>query len=171
MVERIKNICDEKVFASVYKSYASDLYKFLYYKFGEHDALEDVVQEAFVKLWQHCRKITPEKARGFVWKTANNMMLNKVKHDKVVLNYRKDVRPRVDLATPQYRLEEAEFYERYQKALAGLTEEQRVAFLLNKVEGKKHREIAEMLGVTRKVVEYRIYSAFKKIKEALKNSE
>ncbi len=171
MVERINNICDERVFASVYKSYAPDLYKFLYYKFGEHEALEDVVQEAFVKLWQHCEKITPDKARGFVWKTANNMMLNKVKHDKVVLNYRKDARPNVDLETPQYRLEEEEFYERYQRALADLTEEQRVAFLLNKVEGKKHREIAEMLGVTRKVVEYRIYTAFKKIKEALQNPE
>ena len=48
-----------------------------------------------------------------------------------------------------------------------VTEEQRVAFLLNKVEGKKHAEIAELLGVTRKVVEYRIYSAFNILKKEL----
>ena len=49
--------------------------------------------------------------------------------------------------------------------LGNLNEEQRVAFLLNKVEGKKHSEIAELLGVTQKVVEYRIYSAFNILKK------
>ena len=40
--------------------------------------------------------------------------------------------------------------------------------LLNKTEGKKHQEIADMLGLTKKVVEYRIYSAFKIIKSKIK---
>jgi len=40
---------------------------------------------------------------------------------------------------------------------------------LSKIEGKKHREIAELLGVTQKVVEYRIYSAFDALKSQLKN--
>ncbi len=46
-----------------------------------------------------------------------------------------------------------------------LTEEQRVTFLLNRIEGKKHKEIAEMLGISQKAVEKRIYTAFKIIKE------
>ena len=57
---------------------------------------------------------------------------------------------------------------KYQSALASLTEDQRVTFLLNKTEGKKHQEIADMLGLTKKVVEYRIYSAFKIIKSKIK---
>ena len=59
--------------------------------------------------------------------------------------------------------------EKYKNVLASLKEEQRVAFLLNKVEGKKHSEIAEMLGVTQKVVEYRIYTAFNILKKELEN--
>jgi DNA-directed RNA polymerase specialized sigma24 family protein len=35
------------------------------------------------------------------------------------------------------------------------------------VEGKTHKEIAQMLDITQKVVEYRIYSAFKVLKEKL----
>jgi RNA polymerase sigma-70 factor (ECF subfamily) len=46
-----------------------------------------------------------------------------------------------------------------QAAIAGLTEEQRAAFLLNRIEGKKHKEIAEMLGISQKAVEKRIYTA------------
>ncbi|MEN8885091.1 MAG: sigma factor-like helix-turn-helix DNA-binding protein [Winogradskyella sp.] len=70
--------------------------------------------------------------------------------------------------TPQFVLEHTEYLETYNKVLASLKEEQRVAFLLSKVEGKKHSEIAELLGVTQKVVEYRIYSAFNILKKELK---
>ena len=52
-------------------------------------------------------------------------------------------------------------------SLSKLSEDQRVSFLLNKAEGKKHSEIAELLGVTKKVVEYRIYTAFKILKDEL----
>jgi RNA polymerase sigma-70 factor (ECF subfamily) len=55
--------------------------------------------------------------------------------------------------------------QRLQKAISNLTEAQRVAFLLNRVEGKKHKEIAALLGISTKAVEKRIYGALKKLKE------
>ena len=67
----------------------------------------------------------------------------------------------------EFLLEKEQFLEQYQSVLATLSEDQRVAFLLNKAEGKSHAEIAELLGVTKKVVEYRIYSAFKILKSQL----
>jgi RNA polymerase sigma-70 factor (ECF subfamily) len=65
-------------------------------------------------------------------------------------------------------MEKEQYLQSYQKALSKLTEEQRVAFTLSKIEGKKQQEIADMLGVTKKVVEYRIYSAFKILKDEIK---
>ena len=94
-------------------------------------------------------------------------MLNAAKHRKVVLRYQK-VKPKdYTNETPEFILRKEEFLERYQQALSQLSEEQRTAFLLSKVEGKKQQEIADMRGVTKKVVEYRIYSAFKVLKEIL----
>ena len=40
--------------------------------------------------------------------------------------------------------------------------------MLNRVEGKKHQEIAEMLGISRKAVEKRIYTALDKLREEIK---
>ncbi len=57
--------------------------------------------------------------------------------------------------------------ERLQKAIEDLSEEQRVTFLLNRIEGKKHQEIADMLGISRKAVEKRIYTAVKILKQKL----
>lgn len=162
------NVCDEKKFTSIYNDYADDLHNYLYYKYGAQYGPVDKVQEAFAKLWKRCKDIPLEKAKGFVFMTAKNMMLNEIKHQQVVLKF-KEVKPRdYTNESPEYLLQQEEFYQKYQNALAKLTEEQRVAFLLNKTEGKKHKEIAELLGVTKKVVEYRIYSAFKIIKEEIK---
>jgi len=162
------NICDKKLFAIVYEKYAEDVHNFLYYKYGEHFNPSDKTQDAFIKLWEHCEKVTLSTARSFLFTVANNMTLNEIKHQKVVLQYQK-IKPRdYTYEDPEFLLEKEEFLQQYQKALSNLTEEHRVAFTLSKIEGKKHSEIAEILGVTQKVVEYRIYSAFDKLKGELK---
>ena len=66
--------------------------------------------------------------------------------------------------SPEFLLEEKEYHDRLQKALEELSEDQRVTFMLNRVEGKKHQEIADLLGISRKAVEKRIYTALKIIR-------
>lgn len=162
-----QDICQEQIFADIYKKYCQDLYRYLYYRYGERINPEDKTQEAFVKLWEHCAKVTLKTAKAFLFKVANNLTFNELKHRKVVLRYQTTGHKGYNAESPQFLLEEAEYLKRFQKALSDLSEEQRVAFMMNRVEGKKHREIAEMLGVSRKVVEYRVYSAIAQLKRVL----
>ncbi|MDP5081030.1 MAG: RNA polymerase sigma factor [Winogradskyella sp.] len=162
-----ENICEASTFERVYKAHADDIHDFLYYKYGEQFNPRDKAQDAFIKLWENCKKVTFAKARSFLLTVANNMMLNEIKHQKVVLNHQKTVPKHFTNETPEFILEHEQFLENYNKVLTSLNEEQRVAFLLSKVEGKKHSEIATLLGVTQKVVEYRIYSAFNILKKEL----
>lgn len=161
------NICEDAVFESIYNKYAQDLQNFLYYKFGEQYNPADKAQDAFIKLWNNCQKVTLSKAKSFLFTVANNMMLNDIKHQKVVLKYHLEKSKHYTNESPEFILEKEQFLQQYQKVLENLSEEQRIAFLLNKVEGKKHGEIADLLGVTQKVVEYRIYSAFNILKKEL----
>ena len=161
-------VCEEKVFSKLYNDYANDLHNFLYYKYGDQFNPNDVVQEAFIKLWNKCKDVSLEKAKGFLFMVAKNTILNDIKHQKVVLKYQSIKPAEHTNENPEFLLEKDQFYQKYQRALSKLTEEQRVAFLLNKTEGKKHQEIADMLNITKKVAEYRIYSAFKIIKEEIK---
>ncbi len=163
-----KNICEEKVFSALYTEYAKDLHDYLYYKYGSNFDPNDTVQEAFSRLWQKCSEVIHEKAKGFVFMVAKNLILNKIKHQNVILKYQEVPTKNYTIESPEFILEEQQFFDKYQQALMKLTEEQRVAFLMNKVEGKKHQEIADILNVTKKVVEYRIYSAFKIIKAEIK---
>lgn len=161
------NICKESVFERVYNKYSKAVHDFLYYKYGEQFNPNDKAQEAFIKLWENCNKVTLAKAKSYLFTVANNLALNEIKHQKVVLKYQNQKPRDHHYESPEFILEKQEYLQRYQKALSNLSEDQRVAFLLNKVEGKPHKEIAEYLGVTRKVVEYRIYSAFASLKEEL----
>ncbi len=162
-----KNVCDKKVFSMIYRKYSKDIYNFLYYKYGETLEPNDKMQDVFIKLLLHCKDVSPEKAKGFLFKVAKNMMLNAIKHKKVVLKHR-EIKPKdYTNESPEFLLEHEQFLQRYQEALSRLTEDQRTAFLLNKIEGKKHAEIAEMLGITRKAAENRIYAAYNRLKNEL----
>ncbi|WP_299105219.1 RNA polymerase sigma factor [uncultured Tenacibaculum sp.] len=162
-----ENICDKKHFSALYEKYAQGLSNFLYYKYGDTHNPSDKAQDAFIKLWENCAKVTPEKAKSFLYTVANNLMLNSVKHQKVVFKYQ-EVRP-IDYTneSPEFVLRKKEFLQRYEKALASLKEEERIAFMLNKIDGKTHKEVAELMGVTKKVAEHKIYAAFKKLKDQL----
>ena len=163
-----ENICEERIFSSIFNKHSKDLHNFLYYKFGERLNPKDKVQEAFVKLWQNCAKITPEKAKSFVFTTANNLMLNEAAHQNVVLKHQQTKPKTYTNENPEFLMQETEYNDKLQRAIANLTEAQRVAFMMNRVEGKRFKEIAELLSISTKAVEKRIYGALKKLREDIK---
>ncbi len=160
------NICDEQVFSSIFKANSKTVYNYIYYKFGNEEKSYDAVQEAFVKLWENCAKVTPEKAKSYVYTVANNMYLNVIKAEKVRLKYA-DKTLKTTHETPEYLMEEREFKTKLDKALNDLPENQRTTFLLNRIDGKKYKEIAEMEGVSVKAIEKRMHLALKTLREKI----
>ena len=74
-----ENICDERLFSSLFMKYSKSLHDFLYYKYGERLHPEDIVQEAFIKLWDKCKDIPVDKAKSFLFTVAINSVLNVIK--------------------------------------------------------------------------------------------
>ncbi len=160
------NVCKESIFSRIHKEWSKNLHDFLFYKFGSQYNPQDVVQEAFVKMWENCSSITEEKAKSFLFTVANNLAINKTKHQKVVWSFEQENKDagHINMQDPSYILEEKEYEQKLQNALASLSEDKRTTFLMCKVEGKKHQEIAEILGVSKKTVEKRIYTALKELR-------
>lgn len=163
--KKTRSTCNEMVFNKLFKSFSKDLHDFLYYKYGEGNNPQDIVQIAFEKLWKNCSTVFPGKAKSFLYTVANNEMLNSISRKKTVLNYSIQKPTNYTIETPEFLLEEKEYHQRLKKAIEELSEEQRVTFLLNRIEGKKHQEIADMLGISRKAVEKRIYTALKILRQ------
>ncbi len=153
-------ICKENIFSDFFKNHVKALRNYLIYKFGNLDQAEDATQEAFIKLWQNCANVTPEKAKSYLYTIANNTSLNVIAHQKVVLQYEKNnTRNDRTNENPEFLLEETQFKDKLLKAIEKLNEQQRITFLMHRIDGKKYSEIAEELNITVKAVERRIHLA------------
>lgn len=167
-VSSISNTCNESIFSTFYKSHVKPLRNFLAYKYGNTEQAEDVTQEAFIKLWQNCADVPIEKAKSYIYTIANNSSLNVISHNKVVLEYEKNhFNNDTSHQSPEYLMEEKEYEGKLVKAINSLNETQKVAFLMNRIDGKKYKEIAEELNISVKAVEKRIHLALLELRKTI----
>lgn len=166
MSSKDDNVCNEAVYDMLFRTHSKTIFNYIYYKFGNKEKAYDAVQEAFLKLWENCAKVAPPKAKSYVYTIANNLYLNVIKSEKVRLKYADDTL-KVSNESPEFLLEEKQFQEKLDKALADLPENQRTTFLLNRIDGKKYIEIAEMENVSVKAIEKRMHLALKTLREKI----
>jgi len=159
MATEEKSVCESKNFEILFNTNAETLRNFIYYKCGSQQQAEDIVQEAFIKLWKNCAKVIFTKAKSFLYTVANNTFLNEVAHEKVVLKHKQLTTGKVSNETPEFILREKEFQEKLERTIAKLPEGQREVFLLNRIDKKTYKEIAGIIGLSVKAVEKRMHKA------------
>ena len=167
MDKESQNICNPKTFEEVFNTYAKDLKRFLYFKFNDLESAEDVMQEAFIKLWNNCAKVSTDKVKSYLFTIGNNLFLNIKKHENVVRknNYR-HVKESTN-ESPEYILIEKEYLTELENAIANLSSKQREVFLLSRIEKMKYKDIALKLNISVKAVEKRMHLALLKMKNVL----
>jgi RNA polymerase sigma-70 factor (ECF subfamily) len=75
-----------------------------------------------------------------------------------------------DNENPQFLLEEEEFMRQLKSAINKLPADQREVFLMNRIDKKTYKQIAELLSVSDKTVEKRMQKALISLKNSLKMS-
>jgi RNA polymerase sigma-70 factor (ECF subfamily) len=149
--------------SNLFQQCEPELRGFLSRRLGPH-AADDVAQEAYVRLLQYPCLDAVRNLRAFLFKTASNLMVDWVRQDQARA---KNIQADVDLeilstATPDPEAVADGTLQlgRFQEALAELPVLCRHAFLLNRIDGLTHAEIAKRLGISKKTVERYILKAF-----------
>ncbi len=144
----------------------------MYYTCNNISTAEDIVQEAFVKLWENCSSIIFDQALFFLKRVSKNHFYNTKRHDKIILKFRESSSSRkkdTDNETPLFILEEKEFALKVKNTIASLPDKEREVFLLNRIDKLKYKEIADFLGISIKTVEKHISRALKTIRKEIGN--
>jgi len=157
--------CQESTYRRLFMELAERLRNYLYYHCGNAQAAEDLAQEAFIRLWEHCKKVPPEKAKAFVYRVGFNLMLDMAKHKKVVRKFETARQEHSGPDDPHFQVEQHEFEERLWAVIRSMPEKNRVVFLMNRLDGMTYKQIAEAIGVTDKAVEKRMQKALGAIRE------
>ena len=162
-----KKICQPKIFESIFYLYAKELKRFIFFKTQDMALAEDILQDAFIKLWDNCDNVNYEKVRAYLYAVSNNLFLNIKKHEKVVWKHRSHQVQESTNESPEFLLLEQEFLEKLERTINELPKNQKEVFLLSRIEKKKYREIASMLDISIKTVEKRMHYALLHMKNSV----
>jgi RNA polymerase sigma-70 factor (ECF subfamily) len=162
------NVCEDKIIEQLYRQHAAQLRNYLYYRCKNLERSNDLVQEAFSKLWEKCKEVVPKAAPSFLYTVARNAMLNLVKKDQIRFKYEAETDSELDYESPEFNMEMSEFKVKLEQAINDLPDGQREAFLMHRIDQMTYKEIAERLEISVKAVEKRIHKALVKLRGKLK---
>lgn len=126
---------------------------------------DDIVQAAFVYVWQQRERLDPERSfRAYLYKIVHSRMLNHLRDA-----WKRDPLPDEWPAPAVYEADaaSADLGRHVQEALAQLPAGRRQVFTLVALEGLKQREAAEVLGLSPRTVEHQYAAALKTMREVL----
>ena len=166
---------DKSRFVRIYETYRYFLWYLANERLGDPYLAEDAVQETFLALTRHMDKIQETESRA-----TRNFLATIVKSKAVdLLRKRKGIQDEVFEESMVRGVQEdpldawlvRENYERILLAVSRLDEIYRVVFEYKYLHELSDREIAQILDVTPKVVNVRIFRARKKLQKLLEEMD
>lgn len=151
--------------------YYQELVLYLNRTLGDRQAAADVTQETFLRLLDRKGHEHIEQPRAFLYRTAVNLSIDMHRRARVRRTEELEVLDRegvLDERCPQEQASRDQQLNLLQRALGELSEPCRQAFVLRKVDGCSHTEIAERMGISRDMVEKHIVNAMKHCRLRLK---
>lgn len=164
---RIRN-GDKKAFQTFFEQHHRALYLILVRRGVEPQTAEDIIQNAFLFIWESRQQIDPNKSlRAYVFQIGYSRALNHFRDTKK-FDYADDPPKVVEVTDPAQITEQNQIREQIDQAISDLPEKRRQVFELCFMSGLTYRETAEALNVSIKTIENHMSLALKDLRKSLK---
>jgi len=136
------------------------LTRFLRRNWRNESEIDDLLQEVYVRVFEAARKEIPEQTKPFVFTTAHNLLIDRVRHSKVVPIEAVAEIDAFDAAADEPGPDRAAIardeLRRLQLALDSLPPRAREAIMLKQVEGLSRSEVANRMKITERTVQWHL---------------
>ena len=139
------------------------LFGFVFKLTKDEEDANDLVQDAFMKLWSNRKKVEFKKAKSWLFTTAHNAFINFIKKSN------RQVRMEEGTDISFESKNRFELKEIIDLAMDKLSDLQKSIILLRDLEGYNYREIGDMLNLNESQVKVYLFRARKKIKDQIKD--
>jgi RNA polymerase sigma-70 factor (ECF subfamily) len=157
---------DERAFRSLFDALYLPLRRYAFAQVRDAAAAEDLVQEAFVRLWDGRERLTDaESVRAFLFRVVRNLAFNARRDDRTRRRLLEDPAamdsaavPRA-FAAPDAEAVDGDMTTRLGLWLDELPPRQREALVLSRMEGLSHAEVGAAMGCAPRTVNNHLVAA------------
>lgn len=159
---------DTRAFESLYREHSPRVFALcLRLSGGTRDEASELMQDVFIRAWRGLGNFRGESAfSSWLHRLAVNAMLESVRSEKrrvarvLPMEDPGTLNAAAVSASPDLNID-------LERAIAGLPEGARMAFVLHEIEGYRHEEIAGQLGIASGTVKAQLHRARKLLIQAL----
>jgi len=163
---------DEASLEELFGYYYPRLFNFSRSFLKIEEGIDDIIQEVFIKIWQNRKKINSTVTfNSYIFTITRNLLLNELRSRFNNEKTKEEIR-NLSLAKEYSSMEQIEYCdlkETVDNLVSELPERQKEIFVLSRIEGLSHKEIAEKLKISTKTVEYHITLAVRFLRNKLKD--
>ena len=146
--------------------YSDNLYRFMLKSIGNDAQAKDLVQEAYLKLWNSRNQIPFEKSKSWLFTTGYRTMIDQIRRAKHQGDWNQ-----VDESVYATDNHYSDLSEILEQGLDRLPAIQKQVVLLRDYEGYAYKEIGEITGLEESQVKVYIFRARKKLKDFIGSVE
>lgn len=163
---------DYAAFEELYWIYNRRLYNFVLSILFDKSLAEDITQTCFLKIWENRKNIDEEKGfTSYLHTIAKNLVYRETERGLLknrFLTVLQERQQRTDNTT-QETIDAHLLQEHINELIEKLPPSRKEIFIMSKLQGLSHKEIAEKLSISEKTVETQVYRSVQFLKKHFKD--
>ena len=133
--------------------------------------IPDLVQDVYVRVYEAASKSLPDNPKSFVFSTAHNLLVDRVRRDKIVAiefaAQLEDLGVALDEPGPDRSAIARDDLRKLQQVLDDLPPRTRAVVIMRRVEGLSRSDIAKQLGISEVTIKWHLNEGLRALADAL----
>ena len=135
-------------------NHAHALYRFVLKNIKDDDSAQDIVQEAFTRMWEKREDVSGDKSKSYLFTTAYHLLIDSIRYQERFTELNHDSHDSYDMTSSYSDLQDI-----LNQAVEQLPFDQKTVLLLRDYEGYSYQEIGKITGLNESQVKVYIYRA------------
>ncbi len=139
---------------------------------GDFEEAQDIVQEAFIKLWNRREKLDEYRSvEALAMVTTRNLCLDKIKAKKYPTEKLENLKSDIPEPAMETKTDFVDLSDKIKEIIRTLPEQMKTIIQLRDIEGYDFEEIAGILGMTENTIRVNLSRARRKVREIMINKK